>query len=467
MINHWQDIVAEQLSLLGQSGLFDKLSSIKICCLGSEESREELEKLLLTEEGKAEIVYHSTNIKEYEFPTLKVLWDDANDSKPFYGVYFHTKGASFPNHSGGKYWRDYMNHYNITKWKDCEKNLRKGYDLCGVKYIPESVRPYKKHYSGNFFWFKSSYVKTLKDPLQMDLSDRYNAEFWIGTGDCVPASLCQLFVDYNTKGEFHKCKGKNYVHTLAYNLVSETEKAVKLLYELNDNLIHYIIDLGYPIEKPGVIPKDIEQAKKNNSERLKKLADEYGSKYVQLPNIGVSQNWEAVFRMLDMKDEDILIGADPDERPLDSGWVDAMGEVLRNSDVGLASLMMTDHISMLHNANVTTINGVKCITNGQRLNWALIGMSGKFLKGMNGVPYPKNAERYGWIESMIRPYFDKLKMRFAVLPEYRVRHTDYQLGDKGTCNLLREWKNLIIFKIAKYGQISFEQFLIMKQNKKL
>ena len=138
-----------------------------------------------------------------------------------------------------------------------------------------------------------------------------------------------------------------------------------------------------------------------------------------------------------------------------------MGDVLRDG-YGLVSLMMIDHISLLQNKSIGKVAGHRIMKNVDGINWALIGMSGKFLKGMGSVPYPENAERYGWIEAMIRPHFRELNMDYAVLPDFRVRHTDFELNDPGTSKLLREWKNLIIFKIKEYGQISLEEFIERK-----
>ena len=72
---------------------------------------------------------------------------------------------------------------------------------------------------------------------------------------------------------------RNIVHTLAYNLVSETEKALENLYRLNDrkDFEHYLVDLDYPTELTDVIPDDIGEAKKRNTEKLKALAAKYGS----------------------------------------------------------------------------------------------------------------------------------------------------------------------------------------------
>ena len=455
MVNEWERIVKDQLRLIYNSGLYDEVETIKIGALGMGISKL---KEIISVYPKCEIVRHNVDITKYEFWTLRIAHEDAKSEKPFYGLYLHTKGVSYPNHPGGKYWRDYMGYYNVVKWKEAVKQLRKGFDTCGVKL---TAGRFPLHYSGNFFWFKSSYLKRLKDPCSCNIKDRFEAEFWSCTGDPKAATLCQDFVDYNTKGSFYK--GENYVHTLAYNLPSEVEKATKLLYDLNDNFEHYIVDLGYPVVKAGEVPEDINKAKQINTDRLSKIAQRYGSEYIKLPNVGVSQNWEAVWRELDMCDDDVLIGADPDEHPLNEGWVDATGDVLR-SGYGLVSLMMTDHKPLLAGKRTHKVAGHRCMNVEGGINWALIGMSGKLLSDMGGVPVPKGADRYGWIEAAVKEKMDQLDHKWTVLVDYMVRHTDYQLGDKGTDSLLREWKNLIIFQIKRYGQISFDEYLKRKAN---
>jgi len=451
MINHWESIVLEQLNEMKVSGLYDE-ADIYIGALGSDIDR--LRKIL-KKYPKCDIVRYSDDKNRYEFWTEQISWH-FSQKENFYGLYIHTKGVSWPNHSGGDYWRHYMNHYNVTLWRENVKKLRKGYDTCGVKLLGVDDPPaHTVHYSGNFFWFKSSYLKGLPAPEKCNCKDRFQAEFWIGMNDPDAATLCQDFVDYNTPGVFKK--GKVYVHTLCWNLTSEVEKVTKLLYSQDSNFIHVIVDLGFPI-----LPNEQPDTKGVNTKELKRIAAKYGSRYIKLDNIGVSQNWEQVYRTLGLKDEDVLIGADPDEHPQNDGWVTAMANVLK-SGYPLVSLMMTNHVPMF--ANHTRIKaGGENVIKSPAINWALIGMAGWFIRKMGGVPYPKVAERYGWIEMEIRNKLDEFKLDYAVLTDYRVLHTDYELHDEGTSKLLREWKNLIIFQLKKYGQISFEEYLKRKAN---
>lgn len=476
MINDYEQIIAEQLKLIETSGLYERVDTIYVGCIGK--STVKVQELFQDYE-KIKIVLHETELLKYEFPTLELIYNHSKQDK-FFGFYIHTKGVSWPGNEGGRHWRDYMNYYNIKKWKDCLKMLNKGYNLCGVKLLTEKDPPaFHVHYSGNFFWFKSSYVEGLKDPFTLNTKNRIEAEMWIGSGDKpVPASLCQLFVDYNTKGKFNQKKqtqGKTYVHTLCWNLVSESEKIVERLYSQNytEDFEHYLVDLGFPLTKGDEVPKDIKASQEKNSKDLLSLAQRYGSKVMKQENIGVSQNWTNVFRTLKLKDEDVLIGADPDEHTLDHGWVDAMASVLRSEQykIGMVSLLMQGHEVVLKKEKdyiqEEIINGVRVWFPCCDINWALIGFSGEFLNAIKEIPYPADCPRYGYIESMTRPYFKKLGYNWVILPDYRVEHTDFELGEPGSSKLLREWKNLIIFKRNIYGQIDFFEFLKLKQEGKV
>ncbi len=209
MINHYVDIVLEQLQCITNSGLYDEVEKIYVGCLGRKYELEKL-KYLVADYPKIEIAYYGEDVREYEFATLRILESKANTEEPFYGIYFHTKAVSWPKNrlqwafTGGEHWRHYMNHYNLKKWKLCVEKLDDGFDTCGVKLcMPNDSPAYRLHYSGSFYWFKSEYIKKLPLISTLNLSDRFQAEFWIGSANAKAATLCQDFIDYKTKGVFN------------------------------------------------------------------------------------------------------------------------------------------------------------------------------------------------------------------------------------------------------------------------
>ena len=107
-----------------------------------------------------------------EFVTLDLIEKDKEkfgDSD--YILYLHTKGASKlnnMNYSNIKSWRELMNYFNIEKCKDVLKLFEKTeFNTYGALF--------NKFYMGNFWWAKSSYLKTLNLD-KIDKNNRYNAE---------------------------------------------------------------------------------------------------------------------------------------------------------------------------------------------------------------------------------------------------------------------------------------------------
>ena len=105
----------------------------------------------------------------------------------FYICYMHHKGISSGQHA----WRQYMQYWNIEKWRDCVAKLDEGYDLCGASFLNNPPHPF---YAGNFFWARASYLrrcKRLKSPAENDFKPqfsgqphhRYDYECWHGSGN--------------------------------------------------------------------------------------------------------------------------------------------------------------------------------------------------------------------------------------------------------------------------------------------
>jgi len=122
--------------------------------------------------------------KGHEFITLDLIEKDKEkfgDSD--YILYLHTKGASkFDDidYSNIKTWRELMNYFNIQKCKNVLKIFEKSeYNTYGV--LLGNIGKWQL-YSGNFWWAKSSYLKTI-DIDDGALKTRFDAECkYIQTG---------------------------------------------------------------------------------------------------------------------------------------------------------------------------------------------------------------------------------------------------------------------------------------------
>ena len=129
-IGDWENIVTEQLDLLNSSGLYKKCREIRIGFLGN---RCNIIKFI---KDKVKLVYHSTNIKEYEHPTINSLLKFAQHcNQEHYILYIHNKGSTKKmcnNINGQYYWRQLMNYWLIEKYQKCINNLNKSYLTCGI-----------------------------------------------------------------------------------------------------------------------------------------------------------------------------------------------------------------------------------------------------------------------------------------------------------------------------------------------
>lgn len=121
--------------------------------------------------------YYNNDVKVGENPILMRLRDFSLSSDENVNIlYIHTKGASTPNNPCIDDWRKYMLHFNVLKYEDAIFKLTE-YDTYGVDLRVDPTL----HYSGNFWWSKSNYIKTLPhfNDMPIIISERHKSEFWI------------------------------------------------------------------------------------------------------------------------------------------------------------------------------------------------------------------------------------------------------------------------------------------------
>ena len=184
----WKNLTQSSYNKLVKSGiLYDKnLRGIKISFLGDESNVKILKRIWY--HNKVEIIHYGTDYKMYEYPAIHLIQNICkHETSECNILYFHCKGLL---HKEGHIndWIDYLEYFNIEKYKYSISKLKE-YDVVGCNYYPRDDDPcYKKnpywftllkeHYSGNYWWTKSSYINTLKR-LEYDENDRYSPEFWI------------------------------------------------------------------------------------------------------------------------------------------------------------------------------------------------------------------------------------------------------------------------------------------------
>ncbi len=165
LLNNGLSIVQEQLYLLHMSGLLSKCKSLNIGVL-----YENLhDYLALTKiisyydlDNKVNILFCKHNDGSWEQDTaieFKKYADQCDEVE--YVLYFHNKGTTHhnkPTEISTRYWRHYLEYFNILKWEDCVSKLNEGYDSCGTQWLPGF---YSNHYSGTFFWMTTSLIKQI------------------------------------------------------------------------------------------------------------------------------------------------------------------------------------------------------------------------------------------------------------------------------------------------------------------
>lgn len=134
-------------------------------------------KFLFQKIQKSKLLYNTIEIiaresSKFEYPALNKLWLDSH-VEDFYGLYLHVKGASKKDENlflNGLAWAEYMLYGLLDNYILCLNHMENGADLVGSMWY--------RHFKGNFFWFKSNYIKNLKSPSNYDTTNRYPAEYW-------------------------------------------------------------------------------------------------------------------------------------------------------------------------------------------------------------------------------------------------------------------------------------------------
>jgi len=182
----WIDLTQKSYNKLIKSNILsDKnLKGVKISYLGDKNNIEILKNIW--NDPKVEIINMGDNFKLYEYPAIELIKKTCKDEDCNI-LYFHCKGLLHENNSIDD-WIEYLEYFNIEKYKHCLDKLIDHdvvgcnyYGLTGDKYYKNSpyyFLLYERHFSGNFWWSKSSYINTL-DNLPYNSESRHKPEFWI------------------------------------------------------------------------------------------------------------------------------------------------------------------------------------------------------------------------------------------------------------------------------------------------
>ena len=212
----WKFIVDEQIKRLLKSEL---TAESKVFCTISGAQAAKIEKFVSLYDFIT-IMDITKNEEKYEGLTLEKLFESAISENSFDAyLYFHTKGISHmsglsplcnvPGISSDRMfrsvnsWRNELEWGVIDKWRDAVAKL----DECDVAGVNYCLSPWP-HMSGNFWWARADYLRTLPHPTHSAFGDardfgnvdRMKFEKWIGLN----GPRCHSFYDvpftYDNKG---------------------------------------------------------------------------------------------------------------------------------------------------------------------------------------------------------------------------------------------------------------------------
>lgn len=179
----YRDIVEEQLGIMKETGLEQKLDAVFYFPVGSQSASFHIPKPNFHR-------LHIDNATGWEEDTLGALYEFCHAHPTTNVLYFHDKG-SFHSSPANIRFRKVLDCYVLNP--NCIEAL-KTYDTCGWRVSPV---PYI-HYSGNFWWATCRHINRLIHPsayrvnetfIQVSSrinecsnhSDRFFAEQWVGT----------------------------------------------------------------------------------------------------------------------------------------------------------------------------------------------------------------------------------------------------------------------------------------------
>jgi hypothetical protein len=168
-------IIKRQFDKITKSGLIDRVSAVNICFVGDVPFP--CEDIL--NHPKVKIIAKIQ--KGYEGITTHCIKRacDTQDHDSLI-VYLHNRGMSHPSDDPSEDWTLMMEYFVIERWKQSIQVLKNKYtagcEMWAHKHREDaSINVY--HYSGNFWWSRSEYIKKNKYP---KMGNRYmESEDWI------------------------------------------------------------------------------------------------------------------------------------------------------------------------------------------------------------------------------------------------------------------------------------------------
>ena len=306
------------ITCLKKNNLFNKFETIYINNIGLP-----IEENIYGE--KVNICNYSDNHLLYEIPTINKIQHFCQENNNCNILYLHTKGISYnDDYHEENNWIDMMLYFLVEQHELCISKLFSGIQTVGCNFTDTNHPP---HFSGNFWWAKSSYISKL--PLLIKNSPIISAEFW----------LCQ---NNPSIYELHKSNIDHYSNLYPSIMYKSYDKKIidcfifyneldMLKYRLNilDNVVDYfvLVESTHTFigkEKTLFYNENKHLFEKFNHKIIHIIVDDFPHKYPNI-NINKEEQWvnekfqrNCISRGIDklnLNNEDIITIMDVDEIP--------------------------------------------------------------------------------------------------------------------------------------------------------
>ena len=174
----YASVLYNKYKKINNSELLKNIDNFYVIVSNAQERHKDFLQQFSTLSNKIKIINLPNPVFNDESDTLNFILQKSNDSSTNRRIlYLHTKGVTHSHQLVKKNvdaWVEYLDLYNIHKWKECVDALDTN-DVAGGLY--ESSNP--KHFSGNFWWANTNYIKTLPEITEKNYKLFNRGEFWI------------------------------------------------------------------------------------------------------------------------------------------------------------------------------------------------------------------------------------------------------------------------------------------------
>jgi hypothetical protein len=202
----------------------------------------------------------------------------------------------------------------------------------------------------------------------------------------------------------------------AFNRFDLVKEAIELFEEQNKGAKiekKILLDPGYPLAKQPM-----------HSQSLMAVADKFNWQYMKtITNEGVHGNWNKAMREMNLGDKDVLFTLDPDERPQEPGYLNAMIDVFNHAPEAITVQLSQCKVKIEKLGQVERKIGETWVLDYPRLiAWPMGAYSIKWINRIGG--FGQHCRLYGYCEHSTMDRGGMMGAKFYMLRDHTDIHID-------------------------------------------